>query len=199
MIICSFKGNFNSLPPVFTELDRSGRMCAHMKPHSIAAIGWVPAPAPVLLCPAVSAAWTARGAEELPWEPTDALPPRPFAPRPPPLSVAAGCAPMCCLMHLEELPASSTGQLPPLAWEMMVCTEPGKQGGVEVSHLQELVHSFVTRPKVHMAFTNWELLFLALVPTISPVLETLLAGTARITSITAKHEKSCKKFIILPM
>lgn len=85
-----------------------------------------------------------------------------------------------------------TGQHTPLAWEMAVCREPGKQGGVEVSHLQERVHSFVTRLKVHTAFMNLELLFLALVPTISPVLETLLAGTARITSITAKHEKSCK-------
>lgn len=96
-----------------------------------------------------------------------------------------------------------TGQHTPLAWEVAACTEPGKQGGVEVSHLQELVHSFVTRLKVHMAFLNLELLFLALVPTVSPVLETLLAGTARITSITAKHEKSCKKinhlaYVVLP-
>lgn len=96
-----------------------------------------------------------------------------------------------------------TGQHTPLAWEMVVCMEPGKQGGVEVSHLQEQVHSFVTRLKLHMAFMNLELLFLALVPTISPVLETQLAGTAQITSITAKHEKSCKKiyhlaYVVLP-
>lgn len=110
-----------------------------------------------------------------------------------------------CWLCPRVLPDASRGAtwLPgwhtPLAWDRVLCTEPGKQGGVEVFHLQELVHSFVTRLKVHMAFMHLELLFLALVPTISPVLETILAGTARITSITAKHEKSCKKFIILPM
>lgn len=85
-----------------------------MKPHSMAVIGWVPALAAVLLCSAIAAAWTARGGEEPAREPTDVLP----APRPPPLCVAAGCAPVCCLMHLEELLGSQGGThpLPGTGW-----------------------------------------------------------------------------------
>lgn len=167
-------------------------MCSFQTPqHCCHRLGT--SPTPVLLCSAASAAWMARGAEELQM---------PRLPGPLLQDPSSLCSCWLCPQVLSAASGGApwlTGWHTPLVWDMAVCREPGKQGGVEVSHLQELVHSFVTRLKVHTAFLNLELLFLALVPTISPVLKTLLAGTARITSITAKHEKSCKKFIVLPM
>lgn len=70
--------------------------------------------------------------------------------------------------------------------------EPGKCRGLKEFHLKELVHSFVIRLKVHITYINSGLLFLALVPTIPPILEALLAGAAQISAITVKQEKSCK-------